>query len=130
MHSNARKRSVSAAGRSIASCRQQEQFLFSVFARVCLISRFCCVQAANINATFAKRQADAKALAAAEKAAALRRQRGQTAAAQAQQTRQQRLDMLRLASQAYDLAQALHKVLHMSGQILCHFCILNRGLTA
>ncbi len=68
------------------------------------------MQAANINATFAKRQADAEALAAAEKAAALRRQRGQTAAAQAQQALQQRLDMLRLASQAYDLAQALHKV--------------------
>ena len=68
------------------------------------------MQAANISATFAKRQADAEAVAVAEAAAALRRARGQSAAAQAQAALQERQAARRLAAQAFQLAEALHKV--------------------
>ena len=51
-----------------------------------------------------------EASAAAEAAALLRRLRGQSAAAQAALARQQREEAKRLASQAFHLAQALHKV--------------------
>ena len=81
------------------------------------------VQAANISATFAKRQADAEAVAAAEAAAALRRARGQSAAAQAQAALEERWAARRLAAQAFQLAEALHKV--RAPCIECHPCLIS-----
>ena len=84
------------------------------------------MQAANISATFAERQADAEAL-----AAALRRARGQSAAAQAQAALQERWAARRLATQAFQLAEALHRVGAPSAG--CRPCLAlllqDRGLT-
>ena len=80
------------------------------------------MQAANISATFAKRQADAQAVAAAEAAAALRRARGQSAAAQAQAELQERQAARRLGAQAFHLAEALHKV--GAPSVGCHPCLV------